>query len=158
MYGFLFFVICVAMNIDDLGARFEACAIPKEEWTHAAHLVVGLWHVHRYGADEALIRLRSGIRRLNESNGGVNSATDGYHETITAAYVRLLAQYLDWCHSNQSLSERASQLLESPLAGKQTLFTFYSRDRLMSTTARAEWIEPDIAPIDVRAILAPVRT
>ena len=41
------------------------------------------------------MRLRSGIRRLNESHGGVNSATDGYHETITAAYVQLLAQYLE---------------------------------------------------------------
>lgn len=146
------------MNIDDLGARFEACAIPKQEWTHSAHLVVGLWHVHRYGAEDALVRLRSGIRRLNESHGGRNTATDGYHETITAVYVRLLAQYLDQCNIGQSLSERAAQLLESPLAGKTALFTFYSRDRLMSTTARAEWIEPDIAPIDVRAILAPVRT
>jgi hypothetical protein len=146
------------MNIDDLGARFEACAIPKEEWTHAAHLVVGLWHVHRYGADEALIRLRSGIRRLNESNGGVNSATDGYHETITAAYVRLLAQYRDRCSAEQSLSERAARLLESPLAGKNVLFTFYSRDRLMSTTARAQWVEPDIADIDLRAILESLET
>ena len=62
------------MDINDLGARFEACAIRKDEWTHAAHLVVGLWHVHRYGADDALARLRAGIRRLNENHGGVNSA------------------------------------------------------------------------------------
>jgi predicted amidohydrolase len=146
------------MDIDDLGARFEACAIPKEEWTHATHLVVGLWHVHRYGAEDALVRLRSGIRRLNESHGGRNTETDGYHETITAAYVRLLAQYLDRCHTDRSLSERASHLLDSPLAGKDALFTFYSRERLMSTIARAEWVEPDIAPIDARAILAAVRT
>jgi hypothetical protein len=146
------------MDIDDLGTRFEACAIPKAEWTHAAHLVVGLWHVHRYGAEDALVRLRSGIRRLNESHGGVNSATDGYHETITAAYVHLLAQYRDRCSADQSLSERASQLLDSPLAGKHALFTFYSREPLMSAIARAEWVEPDIAPIDVRAILAAVRT
>ena len=81
--------------LDDLAGRFQGCAIPAKEWTHAAHLVVGLWHVHRYGAMDALVRLRAGIRRLNESHGGVNSTTNGYHETITAAYVQLLTQYLD---------------------------------------------------------------
>ena len=91
-------------GIDELAARFEACAIPAAEWTHEAHLIVGLWHVDRYGADEALVRLRSGIRRLNESQGGVNSATDGYHETITAAYVQLLAQYLDICPDDRRSS------------------------------------------------------
>jgi hypothetical protein len=70
---------------------FKRCVVPAKEWTHAAHLVVGLWHVHRHGAADALVRLRTGIRRLNESHGGVNSTTNGYHETITAAYVQLLA-------------------------------------------------------------------
>ena len=103
-------------GIDELAARFEACAIPAAEWTHEAHLIVGLWHVDRYGADEALVRLRSGIRGLNESQGGVNSATDGYHETITAAYVQLLAQYLDMCPDDLSLVDRTARLLECPLA------------------------------------------
>ena len=83
-------------GVDDLAARFTACAIPAKEWSHAAHLVVGLWHVHRYGADGGpRCDCARGIRRLNESHGGVNSATNGYHETITAAYVQLLAQYLE---------------------------------------------------------------
>jgi hypothetical protein len=43
-------------------------------------------------------------------------------------------------------------LLESPLAAKSVLFTFYSRDRLMSTTARAAWVEPDLAPLHVSAL------
>jgi hypothetical protein len=143
------------MDIDDLAARFQSCTIPKEEWTHSAHLVVGLWHVHRYGADEALMRLRSGIRRLNESHGGVNSATDGYHETITVAYVTLLAQYLVVEPHDLPLSERAALLLASSLAHRTALSAFYSRDTLMSMTARAQWVEPDLAPIDVAAVLGP---
>jgi energy-coupling factor transporter ATP-binding protein EcfA2 len=139
--------------IDDLGARFEACAIPAKEWTHAAHLVVGLWHVHRYGSEDALLRLRSGIRRLNESHGGVNSATDGYHETITAVYVQLLAQYLESGSADMPLSMRAVRLLGSPLAAKDALFTFYSRERLMSTTARAGWVEPDRGPLSAATVL-----
>ena len=139
--------------LDDLGARFEACEIPVKEWTHAAHMVVGLWHVHRYGADDALVRLRSGIRRLNESHGGVNSATNGYHETITAAYVQLLAQYLASGFTDRSLSMQAIGLLGSPLASRDVLFTFYSRERLMSTAARASWVDPDRGPVNVSDVL-----
>ena len=140
--------------IDDLGVRFEACAIPAKEWTHAAHLTVGLWHVHRYGAADALVRLRNGIRRLNESHGGVNSATGGYHETITAVYVQLLAQYLESIHTDMPLGMRALHLLASPLAAKDALLAFYLRDRLMSSTARAGWIDPDLGPVTLTHVLS----
>jgi len=145
------------VDIDDLAARFQSCAIPKAEWTHQAHLVVGLWHVERYGSAEALARLRSGIRRLNESHGGVNTATNGYHETITRAYVALLSQYLDGCQPDRPLTEHATRLLDSPLADGKVLFLFYSRDRLISVTARAEWIEPDIAPLSLAAVYQTAR-
>ena len=140
-------------GIDELGARFEACTIPAAEWTHEAHLIVGLWHIDRYGADEALVRLRSGIRRLNESHGGVNSATDGYHETITAAYVQLLTQYLAICPDDLPLGDRVARFLASPLAAKRALSGFYSTERLLSTTARAGWVEPDRAPLDAATVL-----
>ena len=134
--------------LDDLAARFEACAIPAGEWTHEAHLIVGLWHVDRYGPDQALVRLRSGIRQLNESQGGVNSATDGYHETITVAYVQLFALYLEQCPRDLPFDDRVARFLDSPLAGKRALSAFYTTERLMSTAARAGWIEPDLAPLD----------
>lgn len=143
-----------ATMLDDLGARFERCAIPATEWTHAAHLVVGLWHVHRFGADDALARLRSGIRRLNESHGGVNSETNGYHETITAVYVQLLAQFLESSQTLVSLDMRAIESLAGPLAGRDLLFTFYSRERLMSTIARLGWVAPDVAPVSLDHVVA----
>lgn len=140
--------------LDDLGARFERCAIPAQEWTHAAHLVVGLWHVHRCGADDALVRLRSGIRRLNECHGGVNSETSGYHETITAVYVQLLAQFLASSRTALSLDMRALELLADPLADRDMLCTFYSRDRLGSPAARCEWVEPDLAEVNMGHMVA----
>ena len=139
--------------LDDLAGRFQGCAVPAKEWTHAAHLVVGLWHVHRYGAMDALVRLRTGIRRLNESHGGVNSTTNGYHETITAAYVQLLTQYLDRRGTDMPLDMQALDLLAGPLAARDVLFTFYSHDRLMSTTARLEWLEPDRAPVHLSHVM-----
>jgi adenylate kinase family enzyme len=138
-------------QVDDLAARFQACAIPESAWTHAAHLVVGLWHVHRYGAEEALTRLRAGIRRLNESHGGVNNEMRGYHETITVCYVRLLAQFLD-AGRGMPLADLVTRLLDSPLAAKRMLSSFYSTDRLMSTTARAHWVEPDLALLAISTV------
>lgn len=132
-----------------LGARFEMCAISAKEWTHAAHLTVGLWHVARYGREEALARMRVGIRRLNESHGGVNSATAGYHETITVAYITLLSQFLEQRNHDESLGDLLARLLDGPLAAREMLLAFYSRDLLMSTAARAEWREPDLAPLDL---------
>ncbi len=141
------------LDVDQLAARFTAATIPHEEWTHRAHLLVGTWHVHRYGPDEALARLRTGIRRLNDTHGTPNSPTSGYHETVTRAYVRLLAAFLARCPIAMPLGERLALLIDGPLAGKDVLLTFYSRQRLMSASARAEWVEPDLAPLDLAAVV-----
>ena len=60
---------------DALAEAFIACRLPKSRWTHQAHLAVGLWHVSRFGRAAALPRLRTGIRRLNDTHRTVNSAT-----------------------------------------------------------------------------------
>ena len=133
-----------ARDVDDLAARFAAAALPKDEWTH---LAVGAWHVHHYGPHEALARLRTGIRRLNDAHGTPNSATSGYHESVTRAYLRLLAHFLASCPVAMPLGERVARLVAGPLAAKDLLFQFYSRERLMTPTARAEWVEPDVAPL-----------
>jgi hypothetical protein len=137
-----------------LAARFVALTLVKQEWTHAAHLTVGAWHVDRHGAAAALPLLRERIRRLNESHGNVNTATAGYHETITAAYVTLIAAYLEACPPGLPLATRIERMLAGPLAARDVLLTFYSRERLMSTEARAEWVEPDLLPLRLDAVLS----
>ena len=133
-------------ELEELVRRFEACELPRREWTHAAHLCVGLWHVCHHGPDVAWVRLRLGIRRLNESNGVVNSATSGYHETITRAYVQLLAAFADR-HAGAPLADSVAQLLGGELAERSALRKFYSRGQLESTEARLGWVEPDLAPL-----------
>ena len=102
------------IELQDLAARFESATIPKAEWTHAAHLSVGLWHVDRYGPEEALARLRAGIRRLNDAHGTVNSTTGGYHETITRAYVVLFAELLAVDAPGMPLGEEAGGRSRGP--------------------------------------------
>jgi hypothetical protein len=134
-------------ELDALAERFAASAIPATEWTHLTHLRVGAWHVHHLTRAAALGRLRSGIRRLNLAHGTANSATRGYHETITVAYVRLIAHFLEACPVLQPFEDRVEALVASPLARPELLLSFYSREVLMSKRARQRWVEPDLAPL-----------
>jgi 4-hydroxy-tetrahydrodipicolinate synthase len=137
-----------ARDLERLQARFTERAIPAAEWTHTAHLQMGAWHVFQLGADEALVRLRAGIRRLNQSHGLVETPTRGYHETITRAYVELTATFLAGFASAVPLHERVAALLAAPLGRRDALLSFYERERLMSPAARAAWVEPDRRPLD----------
>ncbi|MEP7346781.1 MAG: hypothetical protein ABI877_16025 [Gemmatimonadaceae bacterium] len=134
-------------ELDDLAARFVSREIPLAEWTHLAHLAIGAWHVDRYGPDDALARMRTGIRRLNDSHGTPNTSTSGYHETITRAYVQLLRAFLRECPSEEPLHGRVDRLTTSRLAERNFLLSFYSSQRLMSEGARTAWIEPDLVPL-----------
>jgi len=140
------------VDVDDLAARFAVPSLRRAEWTHVAHLAVGAWHVHRYGTAEALTRVRDGIRRLNVSIGGANTESSGYHETITAAYITLLAEFLEACSPGLPLADCLARLWTTPLAERDMLFTFYSRERLCSTDARARWVDPDLAPLRLEVV------
>ena len=107
-------------QLDDFVARFHERTLPKSEWTHAAHLSVGAWHVDRYGVEEAVKRLRQAIRALNESHGTANTDSGGYHETITRAYADLIAEFLSEQREG-TLAQRVGALLASPLAHKNAL-------------------------------------
>ena len=86
-------------------------------------------------------------RQHNDNRGTPNSETDGYHETITAAYVQLIAAHLARFEGQVPLESCVAALLESPLARREALLQFWSRARLMSPQARAQWVEPDLAPL-----------
>ena len=133
-------------DLETLVAHFLARTLPKAEWTHQAHLAVGAWHVDRYGPDEALTCLRDGIRALNDSHGTINSASSGYHETITRAYVRLIAGFFAGC-ADLPLPERVAGLIGGSVGERDALLRYYSRETLLSAQARAEWVEPDVHPL-----------
>jgi hypothetical protein len=82
-------------RIEHLVSRFRDGTLPASEWTtHDAHIVVGTCHVHELGPVRALDAMRAGILRLNEHHGTPNTDSRGYHETITRAYLSLIADAL----------------------------------------------------------------
>ena len=74
-------------EVEALVAGFLATTLPKPVWTHRAHPTTGLWMVIRHGLDPARSLMPAAIKRFNEAVGGVNTATSGYHETITQNWV-----------------------------------------------------------------------
>jgi hypothetical protein len=128
---------------DQIAEGFLARTLPKKEWTHHAHLRVGLWHLLRYPADETLDRLRDGIKQYNVATGGTNTDTSGYHETITRFYVWQIDQFLRQADRALPIDTLAEQLIQQ-FGDKKAPLRYYSEGRLMSVAARLGWVEPDL--------------
>ncbi len=123
--------------------------LPKAEWTHEAHLRAGVWMVRTYGTAAAIGRLRVAIRTYNVAVGGRNTSDAGYHETITQAYVRLIAYVLTTLAGGAADIDALGDVVLREIGDRAVLGRYWSRDRLMSVTARREWVDPDLAPLPV---------
>jgi hypothetical protein len=132
-------------QIEHLARGLMACSLAKEEWTHAAHFAGALW-LMRSGYDVPAV-MPGMIRAFNESVGGVNSDTSGYHETITQASLRAAKGILDLNGPDVPLFEIANALMATNLGNPNWLLEYWSRDRLMSVDARKAWLEPDLKPL-----------
>ena len=128
------------------GEGFLACALPKAEWTHEAHISTTCWLILERPDIHPERDLPDLIRRYNESVGGVNSATEGYHETITQLFIRTLRAVLAKSEG-QGLAIRVNAILQAPEGRRDWPLRFYSRDLLFSKAARLGWVEPDLAPL-----------
>ena len=131
---------------DRIADAFVACTLPKGEWTHEAHLRVGLWHRLRMSPEAALDALRERIRRYNVATGGVNTDTDGYHETITRLYVILIDRWLDAADRAHAVDDLAAEMI-AQIGHRDVPLRYYTRDRLFSVDARRTWVEPDLEPL-----------
>jgi hypothetical protein len=134
-------------EILSLVRRFEDCTLPREEWTHAAHLTVALWHLLQFDWPEASARVRARIKRYNAAHGIRTTPTGGYHETLTLFWLRAVRAFLE-AERNEA---RALVHLANELAAthdKSRPLAHYTRERLFSPEARAVWVEPDLKPLD----------
>lgn len=141
-------MIRVGQDLEALVQAFAERTLPKAEWTHEAHLRVGLWHVQTLGEAVAVDRLRERIRAYNESVGTLNTAHSGYHETLTVFYVRLIADFLgrDERHPSRAVPDVEARLL-AELGDRELPLGYYSRERLFSPEARRTWVAPDLRPL-----------
>jgi hypothetical protein len=134
-------------EIDSFVEAFEAGTLAKDRWTHAAHLLTGACYVHRLGEAAAITTMRQNVSRYNVAVGGKNTETSGYHETITVAWIKLLAALL---RSGGPIgrAEFAALAVERFANEKAALARYYDFDLVQSVEARRSWIPPTLASFD----------
>lgn len=122
--------------------EFEACRWPLSEWHHRDHIKLAYLYLCRYSFEEALSRIRDGIKAHNAAHQVPDSPTNGYHETMTQAWLRLVQFTID----EYGHTTNADEFYEShpELSQKKTLRLFYSRKLFTSPEAKAGFCEPDL--------------
>lgn len=128
---------CTPTTADELVASFLAGTLPREAWTHPAHLLVCRHLLETATPDEVLEDLRLRIAAHNE-RVGLLPQHGGYHETITRYYVEAVAHVQP---------RTTADLLAAPTCQREAPLRHWSPDLLRSPDARRTWVEPDRAPL-----------
>lgn len=136
-----------AEDIRAIGEAMLACTLPKEGWTHEAHLSTCLWLLVERPDIDVDGEIGDLIRSYNVSVGGVNDDTQGYHETITRVFVAGVRRYLARTGEMELLAA-VNGLLSEPEGARDWPLRFYSRERLFSVAARRDFVAPDLGALD----------
>jgi hypothetical protein len=121
---------------DEFLTAFHSCLLPKEDFRNLDHFRLAWLHLHRESLEEAENHVRAGIQAFAAHHG----ATRKYHETITIAWLRLIATHREATFEDFIRQNEARLNLE-------TLHRFWTPELLASERARCEWVPPDLAPL-----------
>lgn len=138
------------INLDDDAFlhRFEAASLTREEWTHRAHVKTGYLYLCQYPFDEALRRIRTGIRALNAALGTEETPTSGYNETTTCAFLHLIAATIHAYREVIPVTSADSFCDQHPqLMTRHILRLYYSPRQTLHPDAKVRFVEPDLAPL-----------
>jgi hypothetical protein len=134
-------------SIRHVGEGLLARTLPRQEWTHEAHLAATLWLLRDRPDIDVNADIAEIIRGYNASVGGVNDTTQGYHDTITQAFVAGIREHLLTRPPGETLAEAVNALLASPAGRRDRPLRFYSKALLFSVSARSSFVPPDLAPL-----------
>jgi CDP-diacylglycerol--glycerol-3-phosphate 3-phosphatidyltransferase len=121
---------------DEFLAAFTSCALPPSSFRHGDHLRLAWLLLHRKPFDEALTLVREGIQKYAVHVG----APHLYHETVTTAWVKLLAT-----HDEATFAEFISN--NEYRLNLDLLHRFWTPAVLDSPAARSSWVPPDTADL-----------
>lgn len=120
---------------------FHRAAVPREAWTHETHVRVAYLLLRGRPLDEGLAAIRSGIRALNAALGVEEGPESGYHETVTAAWARIIH---DRAGDSASPDSQSFCAAHPELLDKRLLLRYYTRERIMSAEAKRGFVAPDV--------------
>lgn len=126
------------MTDDELVQAFETATLAGDAFPHEAHVRVAWYYLTRYPMLTALTRFRTALQRFATAQGQPGR----YHETITVAYMLIVADRLA---DSRDLAwpafaaRHADLLVRKPSA----LARFYSDALIASDRAREVFVMPD---------------
>jgi hypothetical protein len=126
------------MTDDAFLAHFEAGSL--HSFGHRDHLRVAFAYARRGGVDHAVDHARRGLRHIAAAYG----EPERYHDTLTTAWARVIAHHA-LSHADGGFD--AFVAAHPRLLDRELLLAHYSRERLFSRAARAQFVEPDLAPL-----------
>jgi hypothetical protein len=119
--------------------RFVDTTLPADQFHHHQHVEVAWRFVRRYGMPAALGEFTAAIKRFADAKG----ATGLYHETITWAFLLIIAE---------REARTPSETWDAFAAANSDLLTwqpsilnrYYSKELLASDLARRTFVMPDL--------------
>ena len=132
--------------LDTFLAAWHSGTLPKTDWTHAAHVAVCAARAWDGGTvDEVFLAMKRGIVAYNVAVGTANTATSGYHETLTRFWAGVVVAHLRAVAPPSRLAAVRSAV-EAFGAARGLHAAHYSFDVVADRRARAEWVAPDRTP------------
>jgi hypothetical protein len=132
---------CKELSDQELVNALESCELPNESFHHADHIRVAWILLKEKPEAAAAQQMVSALKRFAAHNG----RPERYHHTRTLAWMKLVAVARQ---ATPKIYVFEEFLRAHPhLASQQTLLLHYSQRYLECPAARADWVEPDIAPL-----------
>jgi hypothetical protein len=125
--------------MSELFDSFVDTTLPADQFHHQQHVQVAWRFVQKYGMPAALAEFRTAIKRFADAKG----ATGLYHETITWAFLLLIAerQARDLPETWEAFAAANPDLL---VWKPSILERYYSKELLASDLARRTFVMPDL--------------
>lgn len=141
------------MTDHELLAAFQDHSLPRNLWTHEAHVRMAYLYACGSEAESALEKMRSGIKAYNAAYGVKGGPNTGYHETTTVAFMQLVRNALQ--QSNQYSNSLEFCRRNAHLLDKRVLLCYYTKDYITQAAARYRFVEPDIRPLAISGLEYP---
>ena len=140
--GAFFFLGEKLMSDDEMVAAFERGEAPGGSFHHADHVRVAWCYLRRYDLPHAIARFADALKHFARAQG----KADLYHETITVAFLLIVAGRLGETPDDVSWAEFAARHADLLTWKPSVLDRYYTSDRLWSTRARRGFVMPDRVP------------
>jgi hypothetical protein len=128
------------MSDHQIISRFESGAVPADDFHHADHVRLAFAYLRNYPVLQALEKFSCALKQFAASHG----KTQLYNETITCAYIFLIAERIARCGVQEPDWDPFAEQNPDLLVWKNGILTRYYEDAtLKSDLARRSFILPD---------------